>query len=124
MSTASVYAILKQGVHIDPAIVEGVKKRFAAHWWITGERALQGITDDKIKAASASQLGILAAVATDKASLLEGKPTSRVEFQSVEDREAADRIAGLEAELEGWKEGTTVNVVGDLGGATPQPPTE
>ena len=123
MSTSTLYAIIKQGDHIDPAIVERVKQRFASHWWITGERALQGITKEKVDAASASQLGILAAVSTDKALLLEGKPTSRIEYQSTDDRDAADRIKALEGELEGWKDGRTLNVEGTLEGADVQPST-
>lgn len=123
MGKSTVYEIIKQGDHIDPAIVERVKRRYAAHWWITGERALQGITPEKIEAANASQLGILAAVSTDKALLLEGKPTSRVEYMSAEDAAQAERIKALEDELEGWKDGSTVNVVGTTEGTEGESPS-
>lgn len=124
MGKSTVYQIIKQGDQMDPAIVERVKRHFAAHWWITGERALQGITPEKIEAANASQLGILAAVATDKALLLEGKPTARIEYQSAADQEMASQVEALQAELEGWKTGQTINVEGTLGGTEGQASTE
>ena len=123
ISTSTLYEILKRGDHMNPAIVESVKKNMAAHYWVTGERSLQHITDDKLEKASANALMWIAGVSTDKALLLEGKPTSRVEHMSAEDTQAADKIRALEDELGGWKDGTTINVVGDLVGTDDASPT-
>lgn len=124
MGKATVYAILKQGDHMDQAIVERVKKNLAAHFMVTAERSLQHITDEKLEKATANALMWTAGVATDKALLLDGKPTSRVEFQSAADQEMAAQVEALQAELDSWKDGTTVNVEGSLGGTEGQASTE
>jgi hypothetical protein len=124
MGKDTLYVALKQGQHVDQRIVEQVKKNIAAHFWVSAERSLQHITDDKLEKASANALMWTAGVATDKALLLEGKPTQRIEYQGTEDRDAAARIEELEAELDGWKDGSVMNVEGSLEGEGVPSPTE
>jgi plasmid maintenance system antidote protein VapI len=126
ISRQTVAALLKNGDHTSPAIVERIKREMEGRFWVTAARATDAITDEKLQAASALQLGTLAAIGTDKALLLSGKPTVRIEHTSVEDQEAAAKIEALTAELESWKDGTTLNaeMVGDMGGTGDAPPTE
>src|SRR6185436_8156683 len=107
----------------DSAIVERVKKHLSAHFWISAERSLQNITDSKLEKASANALMWTAGVATDKALLLEGKPTARVEVVAG-DQELNSEIARLEGELAGWKSGQILNAEGSMEGDAPQGPTE
>lgn len=124
VSRNTVSAVLKNGDHTDPRIVERVKKEMAGHFWVTASRAASAITPEKLEAASALQLATVAAIGTDKALLLDGKPTVRIEHQSTGDAEAASKIEELEAQLAGWKDGTTINAemvdtVVDTEGASP-----
>ena len=63
--------------------------------------ALEAITKDKLDSTSAYQLSLIAAIATDKRELLDGRPTERL---SVEDRRSLPEIVSLlmaEAERRG-----------------------
>ncbi len=119
----TVTALLKNGDHTDPRIVDRVKREMAGRFWVTAARAQEAITDEKLNAASALQLATVAAIGTDKALLLDGKPTARLELVGVKDEEAQRQIAELEAQLEGWKEGTTLNAVGEMVDPDGQAPT-
>jgi hypothetical protein len=123
ISRTTVYAILKQGDHLNPEVTEQVKKHLAAHYWVSAERSLQHITDEKLQKASANALMWTAGVATDKALLLEGKPTARVEFKAAVDPELEAQLSAVQAELDGWKDGA-VDVVGVLEGGSVESPTE
>lgn len=117
ISRQTVAALLKSGDHTNPVIVERIKREMEGRMWITAARAQEAITDDKLAAASALQLMTVSAIGTDKALLLSGRPTVRIEHQTVEDAEAARKIEELTAQLDGWKDGTTINadaVVGDV----------
>lgn len=106
---STVRALLKRDDYTDPRIVDRVKKEMESRFWVTGARANEAITDEKLNAASALQLMTVQAIATDKALLLSGKPTVRVEHQTVADQEAAQKIEELQATLDGWKDGTIIN---------------
>ena len=105
--------MLKHGDFTDPRIVERVKREMEARFWVTGARANDAITDEKLAAASALQLMTVQAIATDKALLLSGKPTARIEHMSVADTEAAAKIEELQTALDGWKD-DAVDVVGEV----------
>lgn len=128
VSRTTVLGTLRNADHTDPRIVERVKKEMASHFWMTGNRALNGITEEKVAASSALQLATVAAISTDKALLLDGKPTVRIEFQGQADQALGEQIERMQAELDGWKDGTTINapdaVVGDLVAPESVSPTE
>src|SRR3990167_3028182 len=114
---STVRALLKRDDYTDPRIVDRIKREMEARFWVTGARANEAITDEKLNAASALQLMTVQAIATDKALLLSGKPTVRIEHQTVADQEAATKIEELQAALDGWKDGSTINVVGEVVGS-------
>jgi hypothetical protein len=97
---ATVQAVLTaQAAFRDEKTVEAVRKGIKNFWWVTAQRGLESITDEKLSKSSALQLGTLAAMATDKARLSEGLPTVRIEYQGQEDEALQARIAQLEGEL-------------------------
>ena len=112
----TITAVLKNTDHTDPRIVERVKREMAAQFWVTGHRALNNVTEEKLENSSAFQLVGMAGLATDKALLLEGKPTARIEHVNLSDAEAASKIEELQATLDGWKDGTIINVGTQSGG--------
>lgn len=123
ISKNTVRGVLLNADHTDPRIVDRVKREMAGHFWMTGNRALNGITPEKIEAASALQLATVAAISTDKALLLDGKPTVRVEFTGQDDTAMAQQIEALTSELDGWKTGQTINVEGEMVDTVPTPST-
>lgn len=110
----TVNAVLKRGDFTDPRIVDRVKREMEARFWVGAARAQDAITDEKLEAASALQLMTVAAIGTDKALLLSGRPTVRVEFTGQDDTAMNERIEALSSELEGWKTGQTINVEGEV----------
>lgn len=120
MSKNTISSLVKQGDQTNPAIVDRVKKYLASHFYITAERSLQAITDEKLEKAGVSALAMVAGISTDKGLLLEGKPTARVEFKGSKDDALEDEINALEAEVEGWRDGTIRNAepLGGVVGST------
>lgn len=90
---------IKRCKSLDLETVERIKKGLGAKFYDVADRSLDSITDDKLKHSSASQLVMTAAVATDKARLIEGKATQRTEFVDATDRALEEEISGLEAQL-------------------------
>lgn len=107
VSPSTIQAVLTaQASFRDEKTVEAVRKGIKNFWWVTAQRGLESITDEKLSKSSALQLGTLAAMATDKARLSEGLPTVRIEYAGQEDEALQARIAQLEGELaqsEGYK---------------------
>ncbi len=81
--------------------VTRIKKNLGNKFYATADRALDHVTDTKLKDASAPQLMMTAGIALDKARLIEGKATSRVEFQDADDKDLEAEIAALEAQIKG-----------------------
>ena len=97
---------------LDPDKVNTIKNGLAGKLYHTADRSIDSITDDKLDKSSAVQAMTTAAIAIDKARLIEGKATSRTELVDASDQEINEEIARLESELQGWKDGTIVNAVG------------
>lgn len=98
---------------LDPQLVDRIKSGLAAQFYGVVDRSLQSITDDKLKASTAQQLMMVAAIGTDKARLIDGKVTARTEYVNASDKEINDEIARLEGELGKWESGEVVNAEGN-----------
>ena len=98
VSRATVQAI-KNCASLDLEQVGRIKEGLAAKFYGTVDRSLDSITDIKLKASSAQQLMMVAAIGTDKARLIEGKATSRTEFVDATDQAIQEEIGALEKEL-------------------------
>lgn len=74
------------------ALKEGAEQQLADLFAETANRALKKITDEKLDAANAQQLGVLAGICTDKNRLLSNKSTDNVSlfFRIVEESDRAD----------------------------------
>lgn len=100
---------IKASNKYDRALIEALKKGLADKYYRVADKALNAISDSKLANSSAPQLILTAATATDKARLIEGQATARVEFMNAADRELQDEIAQLEGELAAWQNGDIVN---------------
>ena len=94
---------------LDPDRVARIKEGMAGKLYDTANRSIDSITDDKLAKSTAVQAMTTAAIAIDKARLIEGKATARTEYVDATDQQINDEIARLEGELAGWKDGTLVN---------------
>ena len=97
---------------LDPARVDTIKQGLAGKLYNTADRSIDSISDDKLEKSSAVQAMTTAAIAIDKARLIEGKATSRTEFVDSSDQEINDEIARLEGELGAYQRGEIVNTTG------------
>lgn len=103
---------VKECKNLDPQAVDRIKAGLAGKFYSVADRAIDHITDDKLKGANPQQLIMTAAIGTDKARLIEGKATSRTEYVDASDQEINDEIAKLEGELARWQNGDLVNTEG------------
>ena len=55
---------------------EGIKEELADQWYVLAQEAMSSITAEDLTGASAKEKTYIAAMATDKARLMEGKPTA------------------------------------------------
>jgi hypothetical protein len=116
MSPQTVAVLVKQGDQHNPALVERIKKSLAAHWYVTAERGLQHITDDKLENSSAAQLAVISSIATEKALLADGKATARMEFVGMADQALQEEIMALESQVAAMKKNAiTVDAGTQLG---------
>ena len=107
-SRTTIRAINKR-VDLDPQLVDRIKVGLAGKLYHTADRSIDAITDDKLEKSTAVQAMTTAAIAIDKARLIEGKATSRTEYVDASDQEINDEIARIEGELQHWKDGDIVN---------------
>lgn len=103
---------VKVSNNLDPQAVDRIKSGLAGKLYNTADRSIDSITNDKLKHSSAVQAMTTAAIAIDKARLIEGKATSRTEYVNASDKEINDEIARLEGELASWEGGQIVNAEG------------
>ena len=94
---------------LDPQTVDRIKNGLAGKLYTTADRSIDSITDEKLEKSSAVQSMTTAAIAIDKARLIEGKATSRTEYVNADDQAINDEIARLEGELGRWESGEVVN---------------
>lgn len=106
---------VKRSDKYDRLMIERVKNGLAAKFYRLADKALDKIDDTKLRQSSAAQLVLVSATATDKARLIDGQPTARLEFSQKVDQELQDQITELESELEAWQSGQMANgeLVGD-----------
>jgi hypothetical protein len=97
---------------LDPDAVTRIKNGLAAKFYDVTDRALENVTDDKLRASSSVQLMTTAAIGVDKARLIEGKATSRTEYVNASDKEIDEEIVRLEGELGKWERGEILNAEG------------
>ena len=113
VSRQVVKSVKAQPERWDRALVDAIKNKLAGKFYRIANRSIDAITDSKLQSASAAQLILVSATATDKARLIEGQATQRVAYESVADRELQDEIAKLEGELEALK-GSAIEVEGSI----------
>ena len=94
---------------LDPERVDKIKRSLAGKFYDVTDRSLDHITDEKLEKSSSVQLATTAAIALDKARLIEGKATARTEYLDASDQAINDEIARLEGELARWESGEIVN---------------
>jgi len=100
---------IKKSNKFDRAIVDSIKNHISGKFYKVADAAVNAITPEKLQNATPVQLITTAGIAIDKARLIEGDATQRIEFVGVVDDELQGQIAALEGELAGWKSGQTVN---------------
>lgn len=83
----------------DPKAVESMKKELSGYWLSTAHRALDHITDDKLRSASAPALGMLAGISTDKFKISESFGQGQRELEGVDDATIQGEIDQLKGEL-------------------------
>ena len=98
LSTMTVWTI-KHHKGLDPDRVDAIKKGLSGKFYSVADRSIDGITDEKIQKASVSQLIMTAGISVDKARLIEGQATARVEFRDATDDAIAREIEALEAQI-------------------------
>ena len=108
ISPATISAIRKSE-KFDPERVNRIKEGLATKLYTKVDLALDSITEDKLKMASAQQAMMTAAIGIDKARLIEGQVTSRLEFVNASDKELAGQIADLSAQLERLQSGQIID---------------
>jgi hypothetical protein len=100
LSRTTVHFIAEAGIN-NPELVEQVKKRMSAKWWLLASNAVSAITAEKLMDSSAAQLAMVAGIATDKARLIDGEPTAFIGFIDKSDGEIQaeidDRVKRLAA---------------------------
>lgn len=111
---------VKEARNLDPQAVDRIKRGLAGKFYDVTDRSLDHITNEKLKSSSSVQLATTAAIALDKARLIEGKATARTEYVDASDKEINDEITRLEGELGRWERGEVVNAEGsEEEGTTP-----
>lgn len=98
LSIPTVWAI-KHTKTLDQERVDAIRKRLGGKFYEIADASLNGITQEKIEKASVSQLIMAAGIATDKARLIEGQATARVEFRDATDQALEEEITSLEAQI-------------------------
>ena len=96
---------IKKSEKLDPDRVKRIKDALPAKIYEKIDLSLESITPDKLEKATAHQAIMVAAIGIDKARLIEGQATSRMEFVNTTDRELAGQIAELSAKLEQMQTG-------------------
>lgn len=103
---------VQRAKNLDPQQVDRIKAGLAGKLYDTADRSIDSITDEKLQRSTAVQAMTTAAIAIDKARLIEGKATARTEYVDASDKEIADEIGRLEGELAKWERGEIVNAEG------------
>ena len=96
---------IKRADSFDPERVKRLKEGLAAKFYDKIDQSLDAITPEKLVTATAQQNMMVAAIGLDKARLIDGDPTARVEFVNSSDRELAGQIAELTANLQRLERG-------------------
>jgi DNA-binding transcriptional MerR regulator len=100
---------VKRSNKFDRAIVDAIKDKISGKFYRVADAAVDAITPEKLENATPVQLITTAGIAIDKARLIDGDSTARVEFVGVNDAALEEEIMQLQTELDGWKQGSTVN---------------
>ena len=107
-SIETVMAVRKSN-KFDRSIVEAIKDKISGKFYRVADAAVDAISHEKLQNATPVQLITTAGIAIDKARLIDGDATARVEFVSQTDNDLDSEIADLQFQLEEWKSGRLVN---------------
>lgn len=102
-------SVIKKSEKFDPERVRVIKDGLAAKIYEKVDLALDSIDKDKLIKATAQQAMMTAAIGIDKARLIEGEVTQRVEFVNAADKDLAAEIAKLNEELARLERGEIVD---------------
>ena len=84
-----------------PELIQRIKEGIVGKFYQSADLSLENIINnpDKLKRAGVSALAMAAGICVDKARLIEGSSTQRIEIHSTQEQSVLDKLAELQREL-------------------------
>jgi hypothetical protein len=98
VSRTTVHFLTQRDVN-NPNLIEQVKKKMSAKWWVLAHNAVEAITPEKLMDANVAQLAVVGGIATEKARLIDGESTMNIAHIDKGDGQIEEEIRALETEL-------------------------